>query len=582
MMLRRLIVGALALAACPDVNPSRYAFPCDGPGCPCSLAKCRAPPASCVDEQTLLTYRANSCSPQCAFAAIETVCNQGCKDGACIGEPCAGVTCQAPPANFCLDGSTLRAWVRQGTCEEGQCRHAFVDVKCASDCNAGHCTDDLCAGVSCSVAPPAVCEGTAARHSSAGACNNATGECEYPFVDTPCPAGCIEGACAGDPCSGVVCASPPAPYCGDPKTAVISSAGTCSTNGVCQYAAGRVSCGAGLVCRAGACVPGGEGGGAGGGGNASGGGGWTGGGSGGGGGSSSQTDGGDCAETVTATNAPANLMIVLDKSGSMDEPASDPQTTKWVAAQNTIIQMTTKYPSIDFGLTMFSLPNSGCSTGSIAVRIGANNADAIKTALRDAGPDGDGTPIAGGLGVGGQDPGLSDMTRSNGVVLITDGYENCAGAPVTEVKTLFRRANPVRTYVIGFGNQVDAIVLSNMAIQGGTARLRTPRYYQAEKQADVEDALKNISNSALLCSFTLSKTGIDPAKIFIGIDGQLVPRDPSHLSGWDYNSTTNLVMLYGPACDALASNPQAQLKVNSGCPGDITARDGGFSLDAGQ
>ena len=44
---------------------------------------------------------------------------------------------------------------------------------------------------------------------------------------------------------------------------------------------------------------------------------------------------------------------------------------------------------------------------------------------------------------------LTDTTRANYVLLITDGMENCGGAPVAEVEGLFSRG--VRTYSVGFG-----------------------------------------------------------------------------------------------------------------------------------
>jgi hypothetical protein len=279
-------------------------------------------------------------------------------------------------------------------------------------------------------------------------------------------------------------------------------------------------------------------------------------------------------------------MIVLDASGSMMDETSEPLVSKWGAATKAINKMVTAYPGINFGLSSFSAFLLECNPGAILVPIGPNNTDKIQEAIKRAIPLGNQTPIAGGLEKASKDPGLADATRSDGVVLITDGNENCGGDPVAQVKSLFGRPNVVRTYVIGFGDEVNAQLLANMAIQGGTARIGTPRYYQAEKKADLDEALKTISASALTCSFTLSKTGVDPSQIFVGINGQQVPRDQGHISGWDYDPATGRVTLYGLACNALATTPNAQLKINYGCAGDITegGGDGGidFGLDAGE
>jgi hypothetical protein len=285
-------------------------------------------------------------------------------------------------------------------------------------------------------------------------------------------------------------------------------------------------------------------------------------------------------------------MIVLDKSGSMNGSAGG--GSKWAAAVSAVTQMTTQYPDIHFGLEMFSVPSGNADkyictpdAGVISVSIGAGSAQAIGAAL-PAKADGNGTPIAVGLRVAGADPGLSDAARANGVVLITDGQENCDGDPVGVVKELFGRPVSVRTWVVGFGNtkDVDPAMLGNMAIAGGTARLTTPRYYQADVAADLAVALQEISNAAQGCSFQLTQTPADVSKLSIAINGQLVPHDPARVSGWDYEAATNRVTLYGPACDALANTAGAQLSVVYGCADDFIegGGDGGFDfgLDAGE
>lgn len=347
------------------------------------------------------------------------------------------------------------------------------------------------------------------------------------------------------------------------------SGGCVSVNGGCGV---NADCPSGQVCQSGGTCGTGNGG--------------TGGNSGNGGGNGGTGGaGGDCGETFTPTSVPANLMIVLDQSSSMMQDTTVRGVTKWQAAVDAVKKMTTTNSAIQFGLTRFpALGGNGCSVSGIEVPIGPNTAATIQAAL-PATAEGNHTPIGAGLNAAGKDPGLDDTTRSNGIVVVTDGNENCGGTPVPQVKALFARSNIVRTYVIGFGQGTNPTLLTNMAVEGGTARIVKPRYYQAEKQADLDEALKAISNSAQMCSFTLTKTGLDPKQIFVGINGQLVPWDKGHISGWDYDPTTNRVTLFGPACDALATTPNAQLKVNYGCPGDITeGGDGGFvfDLDAGQ
>lgn len=370
----------------------------------------------------------------------------------------------------------------------------------------------------------------------------------------------------------------------------------CSTTGGCVSLNGgcgtRSDCQAGSVCQqGGSCSVVSAGGGWGGiGGGSTG----VGGGSGSTGGGSAGTGGsGQCGEVFTSTGAEATLMIVLDKSKSMNSAAGS--GTKWGAAVAAVKQMISKYPNTHFGLEMFSMPSGDASkyictpdAGVIFVPIGAGAGQAISDVL-PAKADGNGTPIAMALTIAGADPGLSNASRSNGVVLITDGQENCEGDPVSVVKELFARPVNVRTWIVGFGSSsddVDPDMLSTMAVAGGTARLTTPRYYQADVEEDLSAALQAISNAAQRCSFKLSQAPGDLSKLFIGINGQLVPLDTTRVSGWDYDKATNRVTLYGPACDALANTPGAQLSVVYGCSDGLVdgGVDGGFDfgVDAGE
>jgi hypothetical protein len=288
-----------------------------------------------------------------------------------------------------------------------------------------------------------------------------------------------------------------------------------------------------------------------------------------------------------AAEAKANLMIVLDHSTSMNDFVGT--ASKWSAAVSAVTQMTKQNPNIQFGLEMFSMPDQECSPGSIEVPVGPDTGAAIA--------DGNATQIAGGLTVAATDPELSDATRANGVVLITDGMQNCQGStydstggaiddPRGVVKALFARQVSVRTWVVGFGGDVDADMLNTMAVNGGTARLSQPRYYQADVPADLVAALHAITNAAQGCSVVLSKVPTDITQLYVGINQQIVQRDPTHVTGWDYDSSTNRVTLYGPACDALANTAGARLTVQYGCPDGFVEEpgDGGFTfeVDAGE
>src|SRR5207248_11117720 len=149
-------------------------------------------------------------------------------------------------------------------------------------------------------------------------------------------------------------------------------------------------------------------------------------------------------------------------------------TSKWALASSALKQVTAQYQSqIRLGLSMFSSLTQ-CDPGMNYVPIGDNTSAAIAAALPMT-ANGKGTPIGGALQIAWTNAGLMDPSRANFVMLVTDGKENCSGDPVSEVKAM--ATNNIKTFVVGFGADVDVTTLTNMAVNGGTARNTTPRYY---------------------------------------------------------------------------------------------------------
>ncbi|MGA9524471.1 MAG: VWA domain-containing protein [Myxococcaceae bacterium] len=275
-------------------------------------------------------------------------------------------------------------------------------------------------------------------------------------------------------------------------------------------------------------------------------------------------------ELFEATRVPANFLIVLDHSGSMMSRAGS--QPKWVSAVNAVKSITQKHDgSIRFGLQMFSYSSRTCHPGTEDVAIGPNNASAIASAL-PSGADGNRTPIAGALKVANGNPALVDPDRSNNVLLVTDGEENCNGRPEDEVGELF--AKGIKTYVVGFGDEVDPQRLSEMAVAGGTARAGQTKYYQADDPAALQAALDQVALGAMGCEFKLATTPPDPASLYVYVNGDLQNRDPSKQSGWELNQATNRITLYGATCEKVASHPDSKVSIVYGCPDETLVEDG--------
>ncbi len=286
------------------------------------------------------------------------------------------------------------------------------------------------------------------------------------------------------------------------------------------------------------------------------------------------SDGGVCGgELFQATQVQANFLIVLDHSGSMTETLAAGQS-KWQVATDAIKSLTVQYDStIRFGLSMFSSPTH-CDPGHNYVPVGDMTAGAIASAL-PSNANGNGTPIGAALELAVNEPSLADPTRANFVLLATDGEENCGGDPQASVTAL--AAKGVKTYVVGFGSEVNPTTLTNMAIAGGTARAGATRYYQADDPATLDQAFQQIAAGAVGCDFKLASTPPDLNQINVVVGNTLIPEDPSNHSGWDYNAASNRITLYGPACDMVQQQPGVKVSIIYGCPnpGIVETGNGG-------
>lgn len=173
--------------------------------------------------------------------------------------------------------------------------------------------------------------------------------------------------------------------------------------------------------------------------------------------------------------SPAKVMVVLDKSSSMQTGKVGTQT-KWEVAVSGLGQVLAAHEGkAEFGLMTF--PHAGqCSPGQVDVQPGLTNRTEILNALTTPPPAaGNYTPMAQTLEAAGSEPSLSSSTGARNVILITDGWQYCVpydsstrfdGVPAVESLT----TAGVTTWVVGFGAEVDPLALNRMAVAANTAR----------------------------------------------------------------------------------------------------------------
>ncbi|MBX3125614.1 MAG: hypothetical protein KF718_02820 [Polyangiaceae bacterium] len=216
----------------------------------CAGVACTTPPANeCAGADLKVYAEVGTCDAgSCSYGSQTETCPGGCSAGACTGDPCIGVSCNTPPPPTCSSSSTLAVSQAPGTCTGGTCHYAVSQVNCASGCSAGQCAGDPCAGVTCNTPAANYC--TNSTHLTVrdlpGQCDASTGQCSYTTHQEFCAFGCVNGACSGDPCVGVVC-PPKANFCVDANTLVQHDSGQCVSGLPCNYGSTNIPCAGGCI-----------------------------------------------------------------------------------------------------------------------------------------------------------------------------------------------------------------------------------------------------------------------------------------------------------------------------------------------
>ena len=170
----------------------------------CASTCSSPPPNACSDAKTLRAYvpKGTCAGSACTYARYDVLCAVACQVGACTGDdPCNGVTCVAPPRATCVNATTLKSYSAAGTCSAGACSYVSTNTACSKGCQAGACKGDPCAGVTCNQPPAPACLDATSRRSYApvGSCGG--GACSYAPSDSVCPVpanaapSCANGTC---------------------------------------------------------------------------------------------------------------------------------------------------------------------------------------------------------------------------------------------------------------------------------------------------------------------------------------------------------------------------------------------------
>jgi hypothetical protein len=295
------------------------------------------------------------------------------------------------------------------------------------------------------------------------------------------------------------------------------------------------------------------------------------------------TETGNCGSQLVDLNPqPADLVLVLDRSGSMLENLRDRSSgrfvQKWaevVGALDSVIGTTQKGAA--WGLQLYPMPDGCAVADGLNVPVATENHRALLNEIRN-------NPAVEGTGA---TPTQLAVRRavaellarpsagSKYLVLATDGEPSCrpgasardedrAGAVQAVADA---QAAGVGVFVVGIATEDSAAhaTLNEMAERGGRARGDLTRYYPVGSGRDLVWALESITGQIFSCSFPLDAPPPAPDNVLLEIDGHRVPRDLTHQDGWDYGEGERAVVVHGPACESLRTMAPQKVRILYGC-----------------
>jgi len=300
---------------------------------------------------------------------------------------------------------------------------------------------------------------------------------------------------------------------------------------------------------------------------------------------------GECDELeFESTRAPVDVLLVLDRSGSMEENEIEDGVSRWQGIVPILNQtVADTEASVAWGLKTFpEAEDNECEESSVTsvidVPIAPANGARVVAAVNATEPTGDGTPTGPALAAAATYLAGRTTDHQQFILLATDGQPSCSldwdkgGDEASDdaeraAGTALAAGFPV--FVIGVLDEdpSDSTVetLNAIARAGGKPRGidgDEHRFYLASSQAELTRSLTEITGQVASCVFPFDSAPPDAENIAVKIGGKKLPRDTTRANGWDYTDTSHRgIELFGAACDELEQGSQNSVQVIFGCPG---------------
>jgi hypothetical protein len=207
------------------------------------------------------------------------------------------------------------------------------------------------------------------------------------------------------------------------------------------------------------------------------------------------------------------------------------------------------YPGMDQACNV----GGNCQQGHVFADLPATPGDIDQTMTNAKRCSNFGTPTDAALSALVDYSPLHDDMHANYVLLVTDGKSSC-NDPTSSASVLQMQTWDIRTFVLGFGANVDHAELASTAIAGKTALPDLP-YYQVDDETALANSLSSVASRARSCAYTLSAIPFAPQQLVVRIDGKVT-------SDWTIDPATNEVRLLGESCNAVRANADAAVTVS--------------------
>jgi Mg-chelatase subunit ChlD len=281
---------------------------------------------------------------------------------------------------------------------------------------------------------------------------------------------------------------------------------------------------------------------------------------------------------INLERRPADIMVVLDRSGSMLEMvmvngAAVPKWGEAVSALDTVLMRT--QGQVSWGLKMFPMGGMCGVPDGADVGVALNNHGMILASINatPAGMDSGSTPTRDAVTKAAAVLQASPSTNAKYLLVATDGEPNCgvsnrsrSDAMGAVAAVTAANAAGIPSFIVGVatsGSGADA-TLNMLATAGGRPRNDVTKYYPVTSRDELAGALDAIATQIASCTFPLNPPPPAPENVAVDVDGKRIERDATQKTGWNYGSDNKSIVFHGDTCETLKTGSK-DVKIIYGC-----------------